>query len=235
MRLRSMLVIALLTATSCGGVAATSTTIEDDGRVPSTTKVQSSAPDSIIAAIIEDASERLALEPGDVEVSSADKVIWNDGSLGCPEEGVLYTQTLIEGYRVVITGPERDLDYRVHSSGDFRVCENSEMSTSLPEDLQQGDVDLVVQMARQMLGEMTGEAPESFLLVSSEFTSVPSREPCSPPQADERDPESPLVPAIEVVLADGEVEHRLVASDGVLQICGASPGSKLLPGSSATP
>jgi hypothetical protein len=32
----------------------------------------------------------------------AEPVVWSDGSLGCPEPGMMYTQALVEGYRIVL-------------------------------------------------------------------------------------------------------------------------------------
>lgn len=38
----------------------------------------------------------------EVDVSVAEEVTWNDGSLGCPEPGKMYTQSLVPGLRVVL-------------------------------------------------------------------------------------------------------------------------------------
>lgn len=41
-------------------------------------------------------------DPDDVEVREATFVTWPDGALGCPEDGMMYTQALVEGYRIVL-------------------------------------------------------------------------------------------------------------------------------------
>jgi len=37
-----------------------------------------------------------------IDVMSAERVTWNDGSLGCPSHGRSYTQALVPGYRVLL-------------------------------------------------------------------------------------------------------------------------------------
>jgi hypothetical protein len=50
-----------------------------------------------IALLVDDGIERDA-----IEVVLAEPVVWSDGSIGCPEPDVMYTQALVEGYRVVL-------------------------------------------------------------------------------------------------------------------------------------
>lgn len=38
----------------------------------------------------------------DILVVTAEFVTWSDGSLGCPEPDMMYTQALVEGYRIVL-------------------------------------------------------------------------------------------------------------------------------------
>jgi hypothetical protein len=46
----------------------------------------------------------LAAEVGTdaIELVSYEQVTWRDGSLGCPQPGRMYTQALVEGYRVTL-------------------------------------------------------------------------------------------------------------------------------------
>lgn len=83
--------------------------------------VTGEVPQDILDAIVADAGERTGRD--DIEVLVAEAVIWNDGSLGCPEPGMLYTMALVEGYRVVVEAGDEQIDYRVGSGGAFRVCE----------------------------------------------------------------------------------------------------------------
>ena len=52
----------------------------------------------------------------------AQSVIWSDGSFGCTEPGMMYTQILVNGYWVVIEAAGQKYDFRVGSGGSFRLC-----------------------------------------------------------------------------------------------------------------
>jgi hypothetical protein len=49
-----------------------------------------------------DAAERAGVAASDVTFVSFEMVTWPDGSLGCPEPDMMYTQALVEGYRIVL-------------------------------------------------------------------------------------------------------------------------------------
>jgi hypothetical protein len=49
-----------------------------------------------------DLAQRLAVAKETIEVASVETGVWSDGSIGCPEEGMLYTQALVPGTRVVL-------------------------------------------------------------------------------------------------------------------------------------
>ena len=57
---------------------------------------------------------------------SAEPKTWNDGSLGCPQPGQLYTQALVPGYQVILDANGKQMDYRATESGDVKLCENPE-------------------------------------------------------------------------------------------------------------
>ena len=76
-----------------------------------------------MADLIADAAERTGEEPDAIEVVQATAVTWNDGSLGCPEPGMFYTQALVDGYHVILRAGDEELDYRVGAQGGFRLCE----------------------------------------------------------------------------------------------------------------
>lgn len=85
-----------------------------DGEVPVT----------ILAAILQDATERSGVGLDDLVVSRAEAVTYSDGSLDCPEPGMTYTQALVDGYHVEIDADGATLDYRVGAGGSFRLCES---------------------------------------------------------------------------------------------------------------
>ena len=94
------------------------------GRVsppPSGDVIPGEVPDAVLASVIDAAAAETGVDPADVVVINAEAVTWNDGSLGCPEPGVLYTQALIDGYRVVVEAGGQQLDYRI-GNGEPRLC-----------------------------------------------------------------------------------------------------------------
>ncbi len=140
-------VVAALAVAACGGddadSAATSTeapvqgdtTIPDRAdreppslpeRVPTETDptVTGEVPDEFLTPVIEDAATLAGVDPADVTVVTAQEVVWPDGSLGCAEPGVVYTQAQIQGYWVVVEVNGVGFDYRLNDGGAFRLCTN---------------------------------------------------------------------------------------------------------------
>jgi hypothetical protein len=104
--------------------AASAMTDESVGEPPlSITEV----PAEVLEAIVADAADRAGVEPQDVEITIAEAVTWSDGSLGCPEPGMMYTQALVPGYRVVVEAGGETLNFHAAQSGDFRFCENPKL------------------------------------------------------------------------------------------------------------
>ena len=80
-------------------------------------------PEAAWTAIVDDLSGRLGEPVVDPTVISAVAKTWNDGSLGCPEPGELYTQALVEGFQVVLEVDGERFDYRVGGGTDVRLCD----------------------------------------------------------------------------------------------------------------
>ncbi len=53
----------------------------------------------------------------------AETVTWNDGSLGCPEPGQIYTQALVPGYHFVLGHRGQRYDYHASGKGHFVLCQ----------------------------------------------------------------------------------------------------------------
>ncbi|MGH8944780.1 MAG: hypothetical protein ACRDVL_01355, partial [Acidimicrobiia bacterium] len=49
-----------------------------------------------------DLAAHLGVEVDRIEVSLVEEVVWRDGSIGCPEPGMAYTQALVEGLRLTL-------------------------------------------------------------------------------------------------------------------------------------
>jgi hypothetical protein len=56
-----------------------------------------------------------------VVVVSAEEVTFPDGSLGCPQPGMVYTQAMVDGYKIVAEAGGKTYDYR-GSGSTFRLC-----------------------------------------------------------------------------------------------------------------
>jgi hypothetical protein len=80
-------------------------------------------PITLLEPVLLDAAARSGVDVGEVTVVSAELRDWPDGSLGCPVAGMLYTQVITPGYRVVIEAGGGQLDYRMNRRGAFRLCE----------------------------------------------------------------------------------------------------------------
>lgn len=88
--------------------------------------VTGEVPRDILEAIMADAARQTGIGPDEIEVIRAESTTWSDGSLGCPEPGMMYTQALVDGYHVVLDVDGEELDYRVDSAGSFRICADPE-------------------------------------------------------------------------------------------------------------
>lgn len=82
-------------------------------------------PDALLNKIIADLSQHLGVQRSALEVIRGEAVVWNDGSLGCPQPGMFYTQALVNGYWVVLQIGEEKFDYRASESGHFIRCDSN--------------------------------------------------------------------------------------------------------------
>jgi hypothetical protein len=79
-------------------------------------------PPDIFNQIVADAAASASVDPSSLTLVEANAVTWSDGSIGCPQRGVMYTQALVEGYRVVLEANGEQLDYHVGNRGNFVLC-----------------------------------------------------------------------------------------------------------------
>jgi hypothetical protein len=94
-------------------------------RVPPTmviTPVTGEVPTKLLDSILEDLSERTGAAVENISVIQAQAVVWNDGSLGCPQPGVMYTQALVPGFQVVLEADGQRYDYHASETSYFALC-----------------------------------------------------------------------------------------------------------------
>ena len=95
-------------------------------RVPpteATTPVTGEVPTELLDSILKDLAGRTGVAPEKISVIQAQAIVWNDGSLGCPQPGVMYTQALVNGFWVVLSVGDQKYDYRAAETGYFFLCE----------------------------------------------------------------------------------------------------------------
>jgi hypothetical protein len=110
-RLTISLVVAAIAAIACSSSGGATPS-------PSTPPV----PDRVMRDIVADAATRAGVASDAVRVVRADARTWGDGSWGCPQPGMYYTQALVDGFQVVVSAGGREYDYR-GSGTRFRLCE----------------------------------------------------------------------------------------------------------------
>lgn len=131
---------ALVLGASLAGCSATASEAGDNGtaqpegarpmtrslppRVPMSEPVGEPAapPQDLLERIVADAAMRSSLGVDAITLKSAWRVTWNDGSLGCPQPGMNYTQALVPGWRLLVEARTEVLDYRAAGES-FFVCE----------------------------------------------------------------------------------------------------------------
>ena len=86
----------------------------------------------VVRAAREDAARRTGVAAESLEQLSADAVTWSDGSLGCPQPGMAYTQALVPGYRVRLRGPAGEMDYHASARGGLVLCPPGRAVDPLP-------------------------------------------------------------------------------------------------------
>jgi len=87
-----------------------------------TSPVTGEVPQRILDPILNEAAALANVAPEQLVIVRAETAVWNDGSLGCPETGMQYTQALVNGYWVVIEADGKKYDFRVGRDGSFRLC-----------------------------------------------------------------------------------------------------------------
>jgi hypothetical protein len=61
---------------------------------------------------VDDLAQRASVAAAAIQLIEGQSVLWSDGSLGCPEPGVAYTQAEVPGYRIVLGFQGQTYDYR---------------------------------------------------------------------------------------------------------------------------
>lgn len=71
-----------------------------------------------------DLAERAGVDLSAVTVAGYREVTWRDGSLGCPEPGMMYTQALVPGEQLVLEVDGELYAYHAATGREFSYCAN---------------------------------------------------------------------------------------------------------------
>jgi hypothetical protein len=103
------------------------TPIEPESTMPSVPPNNpDTAPETVVDKAILDLVTRTQVDPESISVVLAEAVTWPDGSLGCPEPGMSYTQALVDGSRVLLEVDGRLYAYHAGSDAEPFLCESEE-------------------------------------------------------------------------------------------------------------
>ncbi len=93
------------------------------GVAPTGQQVSTTAiPREVRRAVVADAAKRFNVAESAVVLTRAEQVTWPDGSLGCPQPGRMYTQLLVEGFRVAAKTTAGELTYHTDGRGNVVNC-----------------------------------------------------------------------------------------------------------------
>ena len=95
---------------------------EDPTAVPTGEPGDSPALAPEVRAAVDDLAERTGTEPAEIRVVVYESVTWPDGSLGCPEPGMVYTQALVDGRRLILAADGSDFAYHGGADGPLDYC-----------------------------------------------------------------------------------------------------------------
>jgi hypothetical protein len=107
-----------ITLGACANGASEQPTLAEDSTMPH----DRSVPAPLLDNVLEDAEKRTGASRSQLEIISTQKVTWNDGALGCPQPGRMYTQALVPGYRIRVRTADQTLDYHAADTGRFVLC-----------------------------------------------------------------------------------------------------------------
>lgn len=175
----SILSVWILSACAGGAQPTEQSFIPIDGLRPTPTQQVELTPAE--RAAVSRLSSVLNLPPEEISVVSTEAVEWPDGCLGVQRPGVMCTQAIVPGYRIILQAGDEQLEFRTNESGSQVVQVGSDSSSSLLEEA------IVAQLASNLgldageisvLSSSDVEFPDSCLGV--EIQDVPCAEVITP-------------------------------------------------------
>lgn len=78
--------------------------------------------DRQVAGARADLSTRFGIPSGTINVREARVVQWGSGAIGCPKEGMSYTQAIVPGVLVILEADGVSYRYHGRASGELAYC-----------------------------------------------------------------------------------------------------------------
>jgi hypothetical protein len=75
------------------------------------------------APAVTDLATRLDIAVSDITIVVAESVVWPDGSLGCPQPDMSYTQVQVDGTRIVLEALGENYQYHSGGARELFLCE----------------------------------------------------------------------------------------------------------------
>ena len=120
----TVLLAVLLSGCGDGADRATVTDDPPEDTMASTSPSVPGADRPQARAAVADLAARLGVDADEVTVVAVEEVAWRDGSLGCAEQGRVYTQALVDGHRITLAVGEERYEYHDGGGGDPFLCES---------------------------------------------------------------------------------------------------------------
>jgi len=80
---------------------------------------------TLVDQAVADLATRLNIDASNIVTVSAQAMSWPDGSLGCPQPGMLYTQAIVDGAQIELSVDGTSYSYHSGSSGSPFLCQKT--------------------------------------------------------------------------------------------------------------
>lgn len=172
--------------------------------------------EKLVSQAIEDLAQRLNVTPEQIEVVEIQTVTWPDASLGCPQSGMMYTQIVTQGYRIMLTVEDKTYEYHTDTQQQVIYCETPEarllINDQSTESIKQAKEDLT-----RRLG-ISADSIEVVVIIRQEFPANAFY--CRTQKERIARDEAPTVISGETILLKvGERKYEYHASDQTVIFC----------------
>jgi hypothetical protein len=80
---------------------------------------------TLVDQAVADLATRLKIDASSIVTVSAQAMSWSDGSLGCPQPGMLYTQAMVDGAMIELSVDGTSYSYHSGASGAPFLCQKT--------------------------------------------------------------------------------------------------------------